>query len=114
MHEDYHGQMGPVKMLRDGSGPQPRVPGTKTPCAVCPKIPHGAEPRPENAVELTDRTTAAYQHYLECKAVGEFPNDPIVRYTAVLIRQAEESCERADSRRLALTVLGQAFRGANG
>jgi hypothetical protein len=109
MHEDGRGVMGEIATR--GGKPIPRVPGTKTPCAICPKIPPGAEPRPENAADLTGRPAAAYQHYLECKAVGDFPNDPIVRHTAVLIRQAEESCERADARRLALTVIGNAFRG---
>ena len=29
----------------------------------------------------------AYIHYLECKAVGNFPDDPIVRRNARLIQQ---------------------------
>ena len=72
-----------------------RPPGTSTPCPICPKIPHGATPKPENAIELSDKNWAAYRHYRECKAVGSFPvEDAIVRRNADLIRQAEESHER--------------------
>ena len=33
----------------------------------------------------------AYTHYLECKAVGSFPDDPIVRRNASLIRSVEDA-----------------------
>lgn len=42
----------------------------------------------------------AYQHYLQCKAVGRFPEDAIVERNAGLIRQAEEIAERARQRRM--------------
>lgn len=96
-----------------GGRPVPRAPGSRTPCVTCPKIPPGADPKPENAAELAWRTEDAYRHYLECRAVGRFPDDPIVRYTAMLIRQAEDAATRADSRRLALAVLGRAAGGGH-
>lgn len=94
-----------------GGKPVPRAPGSKPPCVSCPKIPPGADPNPASAAELTGRSEDAYRHYLECRAVGQFPDDPIVRHTAMLIRSAEDAAQRADSRRLALTVLGKAFGG---
>lgn len=61
------------------------------PCYSCPKIPeHGDGARPGLAVELTDRNWEAYSHYLECKAVGSFPDDPIVRRNAAIIRSVED------------------------
>ena len=42
----------------------------------------------------------AYHHYLECKAVGRFPEDAIVTRNAGLIRQAEEIADRARQRRM--------------
>ena len=63
-----------------------------TPCGTCPKIP-SFEPVKARAyaVELSPQNAQAYQHYLECKAVGEFPPDPIVRRCAGFIRQVEDA-----------------------
>lgn len=48
----------------------------------CPKgVPGGGE--------LSARNQRAYRHYLECVATGTFPDDPIVRRNAAIIRQAE-------------------------
>lgn len=43
---------------------------------------------------LSEQNWQAYTHYLECRAVGEFPNDPIVRRHARLIRQIEDAADR--------------------
>jgi len=104
MHRDSGGRFG--EMMTRGGEPTPRTPGAKTPCVFCPKIPPGAAPKPENAVEVTPQLADCLTHYLECRAVGQFPADPIVRTAAVLIRQVED----AVSRRTALTVL-DAMRG---
>ena len=37
----------------------------------------------------------AYRHYMECKAVGRFPDDPIVRRNAGIIRRIEDAQERS-------------------
>lgn len=82
-----------------------------TPCAECPKIParvigedgkeipklpaNAIKLRP-HAVELTPRLVAAWLHYRECRAVGQFPDDPIVRSNAAEFRRAED--EAAESR----------------
>lgn len=81
-------------MLTRGGKPVPRPPLSPTPCVRCPKIPPGRDPKPESAAELTPQLAECYQHYLECRAVGDFPADPIVRTAAALIRQVEDAANR--------------------
>jgi hypothetical protein len=57
---------------------------------------------PEKSRALTDQNWQAYQHYSECRAVGIFPDDAIVRRNAAVIRQASDSAEME----LALRVAG--------
>ena len=57
--------------------------------AGCPKG-HYSEP-----TELSENLLECYDHYLECRAVGQFPDDPLVRRSAAIIHQVEKSCERA-------------------
>jgi len=56
--------------------------------SLCPKG------TPEDGGDLNQRNRKVYEHYLECRAVGSFPDDPIVRRNAAIIRQVEESAER--------------------
>lgn len=53
-----------------------------------------------NQTDLSQKNQNAYEHYLECRAVCSFPDDPIVRRNAKIIRQAEESAfwEKLDER----------------
>ena len=88
-----------------GGKPVLRPKGVKTPCRWCPKIPPGDDPVPASAAELDEKNFAAYLHYLECKAVGNFPNDPIVRRNAALIRQAEDAVEQVRQARTGVAVL---------
>jgi hypothetical protein len=83
-----------------------RPPGTPTPCHSCPKIPLKAQKERRSAVEVTDRAVAVWRHYRECRAVGVFPDDPIVRWNAVACRAAEQALERhaADSRHAELML----------
>ncbi len=67
-----------------------RPKGTPLPCGTCPKIPHGEPPSPLSAQELTEQNAQAYQHYLECRAVGQWPDDALVRRNASFIRQVED------------------------
>lgn len=66
--------------------PVPRSPGDPTPCWKCPKIP-ADEPikLSTSAVELSAKNRKAYWHYQQCKAVGRFPDDPIVARNAAII-----------------------------
>ena len=67
----------------------PRPAGAPPPCRIagagCPKG------TPENPRSLTYENQQAYRFDRECRAVGNFPKDPLVRRNAALIRAAEES-----------------------
>lgn len=92
------------KPFEHGGRKIPRPKGTKTPCYMCPKqppdVPEG-ERCPETAIELSERNWRAWSHYRECRAVGHFPDDPIVRRNASIIRSAEELVELTVRARLA-------------
>ena len=73
--------------------PIARSPGHPLPCGTCPKSgPQDGRPHPEK--ELSWRNQRCFLHYLECKATGSFPDDPIVRRNAGLIRSVEDLHER--------------------
>lgn len=93
-----------------GGLPVLRPKGVKTPCAWCPKILPGDEPIPANANEITEKNLAALIHYRESRAVGDFPDDPIVRRNAALIRGAEDVAERVHQTRAGM-VAAAAMRG---
>ncbi len=83
--------------------PKPRPANAKVPCetqAGCPKG-HWKKPR-----GFCDRSRRVYQHYLECRAVGDFPKDPMVRMNAATIYAAEQSIARIDARKNALLAAG--------
>jgi hypothetical protein len=75
--------------------PLRRRKGDPTPCPTCPKS-HDGQPHPEK--ELSRKNAAAWRHYMECKATGQFPDDAIVRHNAALIRWIEESADRSNQR----------------
>lgn len=83
------------KILRNGK-PVPRVPGVKLPCEMSVGQPLDVRQRacakvsPDAGIELSDKNWQAYQHYKRCKAVDEFPNDPIVIENAVIISDVLE------------------------
>jgi hypothetical protein len=69
-----------------------RPPGTQPPCRIpgvgCPKG------TPENPRGLNVANEAAWRFDRECRATGLFPDDPLVRRNAAIIRQVEEAFER--------------------
>lgn len=92
------------KWLFDDSGPSAtgqrmkrfglpvlRPKGTVTPCIRCPKIPEDAPAKVRRfAIEMSRQSRQAYVHYLECRSVGAWPTDPIVRRNARIIRLIED------------------------
>ena len=72
--------------------PMARPKGTLPPCRLrtngCPKG------TPEESRALNERNQKAYQHYLECRAVGQWPEDGIVRRNAAIIRCVMDQAER--------------------
>ncbi len=63
-----------------------RLPTVPAPCRRegCPKG------TPENPKVLSNKNMLAYQHWKECKAVGQFPDDPIVRQNAAIIQEIHD------------------------
>ena len=45
---------------------------------------------PEEPRTLTPENEMCYQHYLECRAVRQWPDDSVVRRNAAIIRDVEE------------------------
>ena len=73
-----------------------------TPCRWCPKLPAdvpSSEACPEKAVELSQRNYKCLAHYLECRAVGRFPDDAIVRRNAMVIRSVMDDIEHEKAER---------------
>jgi hypothetical protein len=99
-------------VLTRAGKPVPRPANTATPCRSCPKIPAGAEPKPENAVELSEAGWACWRFYRECRAVGEFPNDPLVRHAAAAFRAVEDAADRSAQSRAQTLALGNLLRQA--
>lgn len=57
---------------------------------------------------LSARNRMAYDFYLQCKAVGEFPDDESVRQTAKVVYQMEQIEARKSSMYLEAFVMAQA------
>lgn len=93
---DKPGEMALEPLLLADGRPMKRPLGVVTPCGICPKIPHGTKPVPENAIEPSAKSLQAFWHYQKCRAVGRFPEDAIVENNAVIIGHTLESIERAE------------------
>ena len=87
-------------------------PGAPKPCHKCLKVPAGvrASSMPwkemqSHAVSLTPQHRQTWRFYRECRAVGQFPPDAIVRWAAAILREVEEECDRLPTERLTDSVL---------
>ena len=49
---------------------------------------------PEKPNTLWPENELCYEHYLQCKAVGRFPKEPVVERNAAVIKEAEDAIER--------------------
>ncbi len=82
-----------------------RYKGSHAPCFYgADKCPKG---NPLAGSDLTEKNTRAYLHYLECKAVGDFPDDAIVRRNAAAIRVAEDRFEQRQRYEAAALAAGR-------
>ncbi len=83
---------------RDGK-PEARLPGRefKAPCRTDRGCPKGT---PEDPRTLWPANEIGFAHYLECKAVWRFPDDPIVQRNAAIIRSVENEIERRERQEL--------------
>lgn len=66
----------------------PRYNGERLPCHFTPSTcPKGT---PDAGIELSDINWQVYLHNRECAAVGDFPNDEVVRRNAAIIFEVEQ------------------------
>lgn len=69
----------------------------------------------DNPKGLSPKNIRAWGHYLECRAVGKFPEDATVRRNAGIIRSVEDAVERSKRDELLLymrsVMRGIAVRG---
>lgn len=96
-----HDDDGRIKLNMARTGPEkrphciPNKPGGP-PCVLCPKIPANApEKHWRYAADMTPQFMQVMYHYRTCKAVGRFPQDPIVEACAVMIAEAEKAADDA-------------------
>ena len=101
----YDHETGRKEEYPAGSGlPVLRLPGSLPPCHTGPSA--CAKVSPESKVELSERNQECYRHYLECRAVGSFPDDPVVRENAAVIRSIEDASVRIESRETLMSMAG--------
>ncbi len=77
---------------------------------VCPPMCRRSEGCPKGTPEkpktMNEANELCYEHYRECKAVGQFPDDPVVRRNAAQIAEVLEMWERYERIELANRSLG--------
>lgn len=89
--------------------PSPRV-SKLTPCLFCAKVPAWAKQACDvaharaHADELSADHRKALAHYNRCKAVGRFPDDPVVGWYAGVFRELEDELSVIRSAQPAETV----------
>jgi hypothetical protein len=88
----YNEQTGRVEIWR--GEPLPRLQGQPSPCRTARGCPRGT---PEDDRRLTQRNAVAYEHYLQCRATGNFPDDAIVARNAARIQYMEDELQRRRS-----------------
>jgi hypothetical protein len=86
----YDEETGKPEMNRAG-GERLRDASCPPPCRTSRGCKKGT---PEHSLALSEQNLQAWLHYRECRAVGSFPDDAIVRHNAMLIREVEDAIER--------------------
>lgn len=97
--------------------PMLRPAGVPTPCHKCPKVPAAARDAGLDwrelrklAADMTPANRAALDFYLACRAVGRFPDDPLVGWYAPLVRDVEDLGRRVEHVALMSALAGLAAR----
>jgi len=70
--------------------PAKRPTDVPPPCGKCPKQ------GPDKQTTLTVANRECVQHYLECRATGQFPDDPLVKRHAAILQMVEKEVEKID------------------
>lgn len=60
---------------------------------------------------LTAANAQVVTHYRECRAVGDFPDDPIVRHNAGIISEVERMLDRVENAKVSEVIQAIAIRG---
>lgn len=104
----FYNADGTVATWAEGTKLRERGPKELPPCRTAAKCPKGTPEKPKslNLVNLQ-----AYTHYKECRAVGQFPDDGIVRQNARIIRGVEDAHDRAMMRQTHLIIQQILARG---
>lgn len=98
--------------------PDPRTnPDLPSPCLSCPKPPVSAKKAGKGWRELrqlvddpvTPQAEQLLRFHAECRAVGHYPDDPLVRWAAVVIAEERDAFEahraaEAEARRTAEVI----------
>ncbi|WP_417390217.1 hypothetical protein [Gimesia sp.] len=99
----YDESTGKVKMFH--GQPVERLPSVPAPCRTDKGCPKGT---PEDQKVLSAKNQRAYQHWKECKAVGQFPDDGLVRFHASIIQELVDlAAERKQFQMLSMMMLGK-------
>lgn len=99
---------GKVATWANGTQFRKRGPKELPPCRTASGCPKGT---PEAPKSLNLVNLQAYIHYQECRAVGQFPDDAIVRQNARIIRAVEDGQERSLQRQTHLIIQQILARG---
>ena len=104
LFQDLPGKPPALKPLMRGDEPVRRPAGHHPPCRYdstpCPKG------TPENPKSLSARNRKVLDHYRECEATGQFPNDAIVRQNAAIIRETLRVLDNERQQMLAVIAGG--------
>lgn len=103
----HNDDTGEIVMLGTERMRRPQNLGVSVPCFHCAKIPKKAPKHWDHAIELTDQNWQAYTHWKQCRAVNQFPDDPIVRRNAAIISDVYEEYQKAPIRELTAILIAR-------
>lgn len=104
MHDIETGEPVMIEDVIDGVEqlvPKLRPKGVPVPCETARGCPKGHHSKPRG---FCPRSYRAFEHFLECRAIGKFPNDSVVRRHAMLITETEAACDRIEQKQRAIEL----------
>lgn len=105
----YDEQTGePIKSRKNDGSLRKRDSTCPPPCKTSVGCKKGT---PENSLALNPTNREAWEHWKECKAVGSFPDDPIVRQNAAIIEDAIKTVETIRENNFRATLMRLATIG---
>ena len=87
--------------------PQERPKGTYPPCHYGPK--ECAKGSPDSGLSLNPQNLQAFLHYRECRAIGRFPEDRVVRENAAIIRMVEDEASDVKQQDVLISIMQAAM-----